>query len=275
MRAIFWLSSLALLLWPAWQTSAQTRSDRSGNRVERTREFLGLGKAPDPVAAERGSLLYRRNCAFCHGAKATGAEGPDLVRSGLVLHDDDGNEIGTLLLKGRAERGMPAFPSFGKDEIRDISAFLHQRVELAANRGTYNLQDIVTGNAAAGKEYFNGKGKCSQCHSPSGDLSHIGSKYQPPDLQAAFLYPAAVSRGARSEKATVTLPSGEKLTGTLAAIDDFELTLIDEDGKYHFWPRSGDLKLEISDPLRQHRELLAHYTNADMHNLLSYLVTLK
>ena len=100
-----------------------------------TREFLGLGTPPDPVAAERGEKLYAPNCAFCHGAKANGAEGPDLVRSALVLHDEKGDLIGPLILQGRADRGMPAFPAMTAAQAADIAQFLHMRVELAANRG--------------------------------------------------------------------------------------------------------------------------------------------
>ena len=252
--------------------------NKTQNRADRTRDFLGLGKPPDPAAAERGSTIYARNCAFCHGAKATGAEGPDLVRSALVLHDEEGNEIGPLLLKGRPDRGMPAFSSFSADQVKDVSAFLHQRVELAANRGTYKLQDIVTGNAADGQTYFNGKGGCAQCHSASGDMAHIGTKYQPADLQAAFLYPASVARsenGPKVKKVAVTLPSGEKIEGKLTLLDDFDVALIDADGNYRSWQRSKSLNVQVEDPLVRHRELLAQYSNADMHNRLSYLVTLK
>jgi cytochrome c oxidase cbb3-type subunit III len=35
------------------------------------------------------------------------------------------------------------------------------------------------------------------------------------------------------------------------------------------------MKVMIKDPLAAHRELLQKYTDADMHNLLAYLVTLK
>jgi len=33
--------------------------------------------------------------------------------------------------------------------------------------------------------------------------------------------------------------------------------------------------VDIKDPLAGHRNLLDQYTDADMHNLLAYLVTLK
>ena len=33
--------------------------------------------------------------------------------------------------------------------------------------------------------------------------------------------------------------------------------------------------MEVHDPLAAHAELLRQYTDADMHNVLAYLVTLK
>lgn len=245
-------------------------------RADSTAEFLGLGAAPDAEAAARGAKLFSSNCAFCHGAKATGGEGPDLVRSALVLHDEKGNLIGQVVSKGRPDRGMPAFASFTPDQIYAIAEFLHTRVYESANRGTYKVQNVVTGNAQAGEAFFNGPGQCNTCHSPTGDLAHVASKYDPADLQAAFLYPAAVNRSDEAKlPVTVTLPSGQTVSGTLKRLDDFNVAMYDSNGQYHSWPRTDGLKVEVKDPLAAHRELLAKYTDNDMHNILAYLVTLK
>src|ERR1700675_3022991 len=64
--------------------------------------------APDAAAMERGQKLFVQTCGFCHGADATGARGPDLVRSPLVAHDLKGNLIGEVIRSGRPEKGMPA-----------------------------------------------------------------------------------------------------------------------------------------------------------------------
>jgi mono/diheme cytochrome c family protein len=251
------------------------------SRAERTGAFLGLGAEPDRAAADRGDKLYASNCAFCHGPKAKGGEGPDLVRSMLVLHDDKGDLIGQLLQKGRPDKGMPAFPSLSAAQVSDIAASLHMRVYLSANRGLYKVQNVVTGNPQAGEAYFNGPGQCSTCHSVTGDLAHVAAKYQPSDLQAAFLYPGSVSRfDAKAHEqdltqVTVTLPSGQSVTGSVKRLDDFVVSLYDSAGEYHSWPRTGGVKVTIKDPLEAHRELLDKYTDADMHNLLAYLVTLK
>jgi cytochrome c oxidase cbb3-type subunit 3 len=260
----------------------QQRPNRQASTGESTRLFLGLGPAPDSAAAGRGQKLFGSNCAFCHGVKATGGEGPDLVRSALVLHDEKGELIGPVVLNGRPEKGMPSFPSFTRAQIYDVAQFLHSRVEAVANRGLYTVQNVVTGNAKKGEEYFNGVGQCNKCHSPTGDLAHVASKFQPADLQAAFLYPtsvAALEKG--SEKVpsptlvTVTLPSGESVSGTLKRLDDFNISIYDASGAYHSWARDVGIKVNVQDPLAAHRALLQKYTDDDMHNLLAYLVKLK
>ncbi len=59
---------------------------------------------------------------------------------------------------------MPKF-DLPRAQILDIAAFLHEGVRAAAERGTYKVLNIVTGDAKAGEAYFNGAGKCSTCHS--------------------------------------------------------------------------------------------------------------
>ena len=245
-----------------------------------TREFLGLGAPPDAAAAARGEKLYAPNCAFCHGEKARGAEGPNLVRSTLVLHDEKGELIGPVVVKGFPDKGMPAFSGFSEGQLYDIAQFLHLQVELVANRGLYKRLNVVTGDAKAGEAWFNGAGGCKSCHSVTGDLAHLGTKYQPDQLQTRFVWPGGGGFGgggraaARPQKVTVTLPSGQSISGTLKQMDDINISLYDASGNYRSWAREG-LKVDIEDRLAAHRQLLDKYTDADMHNLTAYLVTLK
>lgn len=239
-------------------------------RVQRGAQFLGLGAPPDTAAAILGEKLYSANCAFCHGANATGGEGPNLIRSSLVLHDEKGELIGPVIQNGRSEKGMPAFPNFTAEQRYDLAEFLHQRVYDAVNRWGYQVGNIVTGNAAAGQAYF--AARCASCHSATGDLARIATKYQPTDLQALFLYPGTLLHIPVS--VTVETKSGEHVTGTLLAQDDFTITVKENSGEIASWPTS-DIHFQTHDPLTPHLDLLPHYTNADVHNLLAYLVTLK
>ncbi len=71
------------------------------------------------------------------------------------------------------------------------------------------------------------------------------------------------------------LASGQAVSGTLEYLDDFDVALRDASGDYHSFSRDARVKVEVHDPLAAHAELLKKYTDADMHNLLAYLVTLK
>src|SRR5713226_2106389 len=126
----------------------------------------------DP-AVERGHKQFQQSCGFCHGPDATGARGPDLVRSVVVAHDVNGNLIGEVIRNGRTEKGMPPLP-LGKEQVTAIAAFLHGRSQEALESGhvpeEYPVAKLLTGNAESRNAYFNGAGGCKSCHSPTGDL---------------------------------------------------------------------------------------------------------
>lgn len=251
---------------------------------EAIRTAMGLGTPPNPEAAARGQKTFVATCGFCHGTNATGgAQGPNLVRSTMVLHDQGtGKEIGPMIHQGRPDKGMPGFASLSEDQVHDIAQFLLGRTQAAANRMEYTIQNIVTGDARAGQDYF--QAHCAECHSPTGDLAHIAGKFDPVALEGRFLYPNNNPYGMgpppdpRAQKhVTVTLPSGATYTGVLAHIDDFSVALRDEAGAYRSWVYDDvqGIRVEVHDPLEQHVKMLRQYSDADMHNILAYLETLK
>lgn len=237
---------------------------------------IGLGAAAvsttaaQTSAVERGQGDFSSSCSFCHGAQATGTEqAPNLLRSPLVLQDHHGDTLGPFLKQGRPTLGMPAFPTLPPEQVADIAAFLQARIQEV--RGARLPETaLLVGDAKSGQAYFNGAGKCSHCHSPSGDLAHIGSKDQPLALTTAFLTPPA-----KPLQAKVMLPSGQTISGKLEYLDEFTVSLVDDDGAYHTWPRDRTKSVDVSDPLAAHKAMLPVYTDKDIHDLLAYLVTLK
>src|SRR5579875_1867398 len=229
----------------------------------------------DPAAVGRGRSLFKSSCGFCHGEDATGSRAPDLVRSPLVNHDDHGNLLGPVIRNGRPDKGMPSFATMSDAQIADIVAFLHHQALMAAHSrrmgGDYPLAKLLTGNAEAGKAFFNGAGDCAKCHSPTGDLAGIATKLNPIDLQQAMVYPG---NGKSGRTAVVTLKDGQRFEGKVVHVDEFDIGIIGGDGWYRSWPRE-EVRVEIHDPLEAHRELTAKYTEADLHNLFAYLETLK
>ena len=244
------------------------------------------GSGEDPKAVERGGKLFVANCGGCHGLTAKGGPGaPDLIRSLLVLEDEKGMLIAPVIREGRPDKGMPK-SNLTEPQISDVVAWLHAQTYAADHRRTYAYQNIVTGDPRKGEAYFNTTGTCSTCHSVKGDLAGIGKKHEPLALQARWLHPggrggatragtpAASSRGTTTVK--VTLPSGESFSGVLDRIDDFNVSLRDAAGDYHSFAREGRTpQVEIHNPLQAHQDLLGKYTDADIHNMTAYLVTLK
>src|SRR5580700_4481992 len=241
------------------------------------------GARIDKEAAERGRKIFVPTCGFCHGNDAHGKSGPDLVRSALVLHDNGGDVIGPVIRNGRLDRGMPAFAALTAEQIADISTFLHSRAADVSNRFAYKIGDVVTGDAQRGAAFFNGDGHCTSCHSPTGDLAHVATKYDAVELQRRMLYPApnlidifmgkAVTPPA-PPKVTVHLADGEQVSGTLDHLDEFTVSLHDASG----WPRSfsrENVTIDVQDPLAAHEGLLPKYTDEQMHDVLAFLETLK
>jgi cytochrome c oxidase cbb3-type subunit 3 len=191
----------------------------------------------------------------------------------LVSSDVGGDKIGDVVLHGRPDKGMPAFSNFSPEQITDLVAFIHQQqtkaMSQSGKRKGVDVADLQTGNVEAGKAYFNGAGGCSSCHSPTGDLAGIASRYEGLQLEERMLYPKDVK-----SKVTVTLPSGQTVSGTLAYLDEFTVGLRDASGTYRSW-RVSDVKVKVDAPVEAHVAQFSKYTDADIHNLMAYIQTLK
>jgi cytochrome c oxidase cbb3-type subunit III len=242
----------------------------------------------DPAAADRGRKVWASECIDCHGTQARGGDkGPNLVRSVIVLRDRYGSQIGPFLKKGhKLQSGTPS-ANLADAQVQDLAHFLRQKVNDGL-RGSplFQVQNILTGDPKAGASYFNGEGKCTTCHSPStSNLAGIGTRLEPVDIQQRFLFPAT-GRGGRGRGApagpnpnavrvTVTPAAGTPITGVLVQMDDFYVTLRTADGAIQTIRRGPTVKVEKTDPLAFHNQLLDKITDKNMHDVVAYLETLK
>ena len=231
---------------------------------------------PDPASVKRGRPLFAASCGSCHAANATGTpKGPNLIRSAIVRHDKDGSAIAGVI-KSNAPHAATAAAKMPAEQITDVVSFIRDLVQNYDKSSSdpmpadYPVALLLTGNADAGRAWFNGAGRCSTCHSPTGDLAGIASRYSAIELQTRFMMP----RTTKPRMATVTLASGERVTGTLLVQNTYDLSVRTADGKTQSWP-ADTVKVEVTDPLQAHRDLLPKYTDADMHNMFAYLWTLK
>jgi mono/diheme cytochrome c family protein len=234
----------------------------------------------DEAAANRGRKVYAAECINCHGTHARGTDnGADLIRSEVVLHDRYGSTIGPFLKQGHPTQTTPV-ARLTAAQIEDVTHTIHQEVYNTL-RSALEIQNVLTGDSKAGAAYFNGEGKCSTCHSPTGDLAHIASRMDPPALQQRFLFPGGRGgrggRGAGANPVTVTVTpaSGAAITGVLLHLDDFNVALTDNAGEYRSFKRTAALKVVKNDPTQAHHELLDKYTDKNMHDMVAYLETLK
>lgn len=228
---------------------------------------------PEQVAA--GREAFAGQCGFCHGRDtAGGAGGPDLTRSELVANDVRGDRIIPLVRAGRGT--MPPFKLSDSDAMA-IVAFIHDQKTQAdsavGGRRSVDVSDLQTGNAAAGKQYFDTA--CTRCHSATGDLAGLATRLQGLQLLQRMLYPGGQPRDPkRAAQVTVTLPSGQTVAGRLIYRDEFTIALTDTAGWYRSWPTT-QVKFTVDDPRQAHVDQLGKYTDADMHDVLAYLQTLR
>ncbi len=246
----------------------------------------------DPAQIARGKTLYGVQCTGCHGADLRGGDmgGPNLLRSQALLSDQNGENILPILQGSRQAQGMPNFSSNPAADLKAVAAYLRS---VAASIGRQGIPpevgvpagSILVGDAKAGQAYFDSK--CAACHSAVGDLKGLAARIADPKvLQDTWV--GGGGRGGRrgggdaepsprrTVTASVTLPSGQVLSGKVVQVDDFLVSLELEDGTLRSFRRDGPQpKVEIHDPLQAHRELLAAYSDKDMHDVTAYLATLK
>jgi hypothetical protein len=192
-------------------------------------------RAFDPAAVERGRTAFGKKCSACHRANARGGEG--FAGPDLIRSVIVLQDMdGHQIGEHLQARHKPPIP-LALPDISDIATFLHRP----------SLQALIAFGTMRG-----GRGRGEEA-----DPSRMGAL-----------------RSAR--RATVTLPSGEAFSGTLVRLTDFDVTIRDDAGRTLSWLRNGNTpKVQVTDPLQGHVDLLPKYTDANIHDLAAYLATLK
>jgi mono/diheme cytochrome c family protein len=266
----------------AGQPGRQVGGGRRGGFTQFTREL-----APQDVLV-RGKSLYDANCASCHAVDLRGGpKGTNLLRSGIALRDQHGELVGEAVVKHD-----PALSLVAADTVA-VAEYLHSIHATMSGQGSppgRNPTDIelnvLVGDAKAGEAAFGSL--CSSCHSVTGDLKGIGSKFEDARaLQngwvagstAAFAGGGRGGGGGVGSPATVTMADGSKLEGTLVRKDDFLVVLTLPDGTRKSMARNNGIpKVEVRDPREAHKKMVLQLDdpeNKKMHDVTAYLWTIK
>src|SRR6202165_2152491 len=268
------LSVCAVLV--AWAAAAV------GLRAQDKNPFAG-----DPKAAKVGEPQFRANCAFCHGLGARGGgRGPDLSRAQKRHGNSDADLFRTI------NEGVPgtAMPPNGapkqavcmrEEEIGQVISYIRSVQAKAPAQ--------AIGNAAHGKELFNGSAACSTCHMIQGkggrlgpDLSTTGSARSTEYLVESVRSPSrrlaqGISEAMKEfsqeyETVTVVTADGTKFMGVVLNEDHFTLQMMDTREQLHLFEKDKLRSLEKS-----RESLMPAYdqktlSDKDLEDVIAYLL---
>jgi len=237
------------------------------------------------AAVKEGASVFRANCSPCHGLNARGGgRGPDLT-SGRWTHGSSDAAIFRTISQGVPGTEMPA-NALEDSEIRAIISFLRS---LSPPKNP-----VAMGDSTQGREIFNGKAGCADCHMVLGhggvlgpDLSRVGASRSVAYLIDSIRQPNKdLSTGITDpnnhyglalvyDTVTVVNADGTKLTGVAKNEDTYSVQLISTDQKLHLL-----LKKDVREVTHERRSLMPPYSEdaldgPQLQNLIAYLETLR
>jgi cytochrome c oxidase cbb3-type subunit 3 len=254
---------------------------RRGGFTQFTREL-----APQDVLV-RGKSLYEANCASCHATDLRGGpKGTNLLRSGVALKDQHGELVGESVAKHNPPVTLVTTDTVAIAEyIHSVHATMGGQGSPPGRNPTGIELNVLVGDAKAGEAAFGTL--CASCHSVTGDLKGIGSKFEDARaLQNAWVAgsssPFAGGRGGgggAGNPATVTLADGSKLEGTLVRKDDFLIVITLPDGTRRSMARNNGIpNVDVKDRREAHKKMVMQLDdpeNKKMHDITAYLWTIK
>ncbi len=249
-RTTLLLLSLSLFLGPA---SAQQNPQTS----------------PEDVAA--GERMFRSHCSACHGADGTGGRGTDLTR-GTFRRATSDQDLYDLISAGIPGTEMPGIFFEGRQ--------LWQLVAYVRSLGARPGDDKLPGDPVLGRQLFDGKGGCLQCHMVHGrgssygpDLSVIGARRSAAHLRQALTRPQEKVVPAHFQTRAVT-NGGETITGIRLNEDTFSLQLRDSDGNLVSL-RKEDLQEVETLKTSSMPSYESTFSGAELDHVVAYLSTLR
>jgi putative heme-binding domain-containing protein len=219
---------------------------------------------------EDGARAYETACANCHGPDGNQIAGIDFGRGQFrsPLSDED--------LVGIIRNGIPnkPMPATGMSEEQALRIVAYLRSMAAAG------PSVAAGaDADHGRELFEGKGQCLDCHRVDGrgsrvgpDLSRIGALRKAAELEESLLDPAAEVQPANRFYSVIT-DEGERVEGRLLNRDTFTVQLMDWDGRLRSFEKTELVSYGFEPtPMSSYRDTLDAEEIAD---LVAYMVSLR
>jgi PQQ-dependent dehydrogenase (methanol/ethanol family) len=242
---------LLMLVWVA--TSA----------VCRAQVLVGAKLSP-----QAGKARYENLCIGCHNADGAGTEHAPKLSDNGDLRGRSIERIHGTIAAGFPASGMPPFGSLPSQQLDELAAYI-------ASLNVPASEAAVAGDAAAGKQFYWGEGKCSSCHMAHGmgsstgpDLSDVGSRLSAPALHDVLTSPDLHITPGYELATVVTKLGNQTLRGYLRNQTNYDIHLQDLDGVFHLLQLSEVASITKDAHVAMHPLALPP---AALQNLTAYL----
>ena len=220
-------------------------------------------------AIERGSRIYSRECALCHGPQGDIVDGVNL-RAGIFKSVRSDDDLRRVVNEGAGQGQMPAL-GLNASDLDSVVAFI---------RAGFDPDGVAVriGDPESGRVIFEGIGECASCHRVNGigprtapDLSEIGAIRTPAVLQQNLLDPSAAILPINRPVRLVTL-NEETVTGRRLNEDTYTVQVIDSSERLRSFRKSDLATYEIRmQPSKGPTSL----SSEEVADVVGYLLTLR
>ncbi|MCY4074213.1 MAG: c-type cytochrome [Acidobacteria bacterium] len=227
------------------------------------------------VDVRMGERLFRAQCGRCHGRDGTGNDetgAPDLTTGTFANASSDAGLFDVIRdgIDGTAMIGIS--PRASDQTVWQIISYVNS---LNLDPEDYDLP----GDVGAGRQVYNGKGNCANCHMVGGvggrlgpDLSTVANRRDPDELRSDLLAPNE-EVAPRWWTIRVTRADGSVVEGLRMNEDTFTVRIMDADESlWHF------MKSQVRSTERITTSTMPGYddlTSTEVDDLIAYLFSLR
>ena len=225
----------------------------------------------DPVQLDTGARIYSSTCSACHGPDGDQISGVNL-KSGQFRRASNDEELARVIQNGIPGTMMPP-NNINSGNLVALIAYLHSMRD-------FKTKKVALGDATNGRQIFEGKGGCLECHRVNGrgsylalDLSDVGAIRTPSYIEDALLDANATPLPQHRFIRAVTR-SGEVITGRRMNEDTLTVQILDSKERLLSLTKADLKEYAIEDGPRMpsYKDKLSDGERAD---LIAYLVSLK
>jgi cytochrome c oxidase cbb3-type subunit 3 len=217
-----------------------------------------------------GATVYTARCVTCHGAQGDAIANVDL-RAGRFRTAVIDRDLERVIRSG-TPAGMPAF-ALDNAEMTGVIAYIR-------NMNSVDAATVAPGNAARGRDVYQGKGGCAACHrvGPAGshvapNLSDVGSTRSPAQIERSLLDPTSqmmpINRPVRIVTKDGTVIQGRRLNE-----DTYGVQIIDDRERLHSLVKADlrEYTIGTTSPMPSFKGKLS---SAEIADVVTYLLSLK